>query len=142
MVSSTKMNPITITATVNAPISTVWECWNKPEHITKWAFASDDWEAPKAENDLRVGSKFTTTMAAKDKSTSFDFSGIYSVVEENKRIEYDMEDGRHVKIEFTETPQGIKITQTFDPENENTEELQRNGWQAILDNYKKYTESR
>lgn len=136
------MNPITITATVNAPINTVWECWNKPEHITKWAFASDDWEAPKAENDLQVGGKFTTTMAAKDKSTSFDFSGIYSVVEENKRIEYDMEDGRHVKTEFTETPQGIKITQTFDPENENTEELQRNGWQAILDNYKKYTESR
>lgn len=112
-----------------------------PEHIMRWAFASDDWEAPAASNDLRVGGEFTTTMAAKDKSASFDFGGKYSVVEENKLIEYDMSDGRHVRIEFSETPEGVAIVETFDPESENSEELQRNGWQAILDNFKKYTES-
>ncbi len=103
-----------------------------------WAFASDDWEAPAAENDLCVGGKFKTTMAAKDKSKSFDFAGIYTTVTKYKLIEYDMTDGRHVKIVFTETPDGVKVTETFDPEQENTEELQRSGWQAILDNFKKY----
>jgi uncharacterized protein YndB with AHSA1/START domain len=134
-------NPITVETIVNAPISKVWDGWNNPEHITKWAFASDDWEAPHAENDLRTGGKFTTTMAAKDKSTSFDFSGVYSEVKEHELIEYDMEDGRHVKVEFTELPEGVKVVETFDPENENSEEMQRNGWQSILDNFKKYAES-
>lgn len=133
-------NPITIQTIINAPISKVWECWNKPEHITQWAFASDDWEAPAAENDLRTGGKFKTVMAAKDKSTSFDFTGTYSSVKEHESIEYDMTDGRHVKVEFTEVPEGTKIVETFDPENENTEELQRRGWQAILNNFKNYTE--
>ncbi len=134
-------NPITIETTVKAPITTVWDSWNKPEHIVNWAFASDDWEAPSAENDLRVGGKFKTVMAAKDKSTSFDFEGIYSTVSENKLIEYDMEDGRHVKIEFIELPEGVKIIETFDPESENSREMQRDGWQAILDNFKKHTET-
>jgi uncharacterized protein YndB with AHSA1/START domain len=135
------MNPITVETIVNSPISKVWKAWNEPEHITKWAFASDDWEAPYAENDLRTGGKFKTTMAAKDKSESFDFEGVYTIVEEHKLIEYNMSDGRHVKIEFSETPEGTKVLETFDPENENTEELQRSGWQAILDNFKKHTES-
>lgn len=134
-------NPITIETVVKAPMSKVWEGWNKPEHITKWAFASDDWEAPAAENDLRTGGKFKTTMAAKDKSASFDFGGVYSSVKEHELIEYDMTDGRHVKVEFTETPEGVKVVETFDPENENPDEMQRSGWQAILDNFKKYTES-
>lgn len=134
-------NPITIETTVKAPITTVWDSWNKPEHIVNWAFASDDWEAPSAENDLRVGRKFKTVMAAKDKSTSFDFEGIYSTVSVNKLIEYDMEDGRHVKIEFIELPEGVKIIETFDPESENSREMQRDGWQAILDNFKKHTET-
>lgn len=134
-------NPITIETTVKAPITTVWDSWNKPEHIVNWAFASDDWEAPSAENDLRVGGKFKTVMAAKDKSTSFDFEGIYSTVSVNKLIEYDMEDGRHVKIEFIELPEGVKIIETFDPESENSREMQRDGWQAILDNFKKHTET-
>lgn len=130
-----------VQTTINAPMQKVWEYWNKPEHITKWAFAQDDWEAPRAENDLRVGGKFKTVMAAKDKSSSFDFTGTYTVVNEHSLIEYDMSDGRHVKNEFTETPEGVKVVTTFDPENENTEELQRTGWQAISDNFKKYVES-
>ena len=136
-----KRNPNTIQTTVSAPMSKVWESWNNPKHIMHWAFASDDWEAFAAENYLRVGGKFKTTMAAKDKSESFDFTGTYSVVKEHQLIEYDMGDGRQVKIEFTELPEGVKITETFDPENENPEEMQRSGWQAILDNFKKYVES-
>jgi uncharacterized protein YndB with AHSA1/START domain len=135
------MNPITIETTVDAPIEKVWEYWNKPEHIMNWAFASDDWEAPNAENDLRVGGTLKVTMAAKDKSSSFDLIGVYTDVRENELIEFDMEDGRHVKVEFTVTPEGIKIIEAFDPESENSEELQRNGWQAILDNFKKYVEN-
>lgn len=134
-------NPITIETIINAPIAKVWECWNKPEHITGWAFASDDWEAPKAENDLREGGKFTTTMAAKDKSISFDFSGTYTKVLEYEQIEYTIDDGRKVQVRFLETPDGVKITETFDPESENPGEMQRSGWQSILNNFKKYVES-
>ncbi|MBP9815687.1 SRPBCC domain-containing protein [Candidatus Woesebacteria bacterium] len=135
------INPITVQTIVKAPISKVWDGWNNPEHIVRWAFASDEWEAPAAENDLRTGGRFKTVMAAKDKSTSFDFEGVYSAVEEFKLIEYDMSDGRHVKIEFSEAAEGVKVVETFDPENENSEELQRSGWQAILDNFRKYVES-
>lgn len=140
-------SPITIETVVNAPIEVVWDAWTKPEHITKWAFASDDWEAPYAENDLRVGGTFKTRMQAKGGMEGFDFGGVYSTVEEHKIIEYDMEkavnedQSRHVKTVFEETPEGIKITQTFDPENENPIDMQRAGWQAIMDNFKKYTES-
>lgn len=136
-----KQSPITIETIVDAPIEKVWELWNGPEHIVNWAFASDDWEAPSAENDIRTGGKFKTVMAAKDKSASFDFEGVYSDVREHALIEYDMSDGRHVKIEFAGLPDGVKVTETFDPENENSVELQRTGWQAILDNFKKYVES-
>jgi len=133
--------PITIEATVSAPIEKVWEYWNSPEHIPKWAFADDTWEAYDAKNDLRTGGKFSTMMGAKDKSTSFEFGGVYSNVVENKVIEYDMDDKRHVKVTFEETPEGVKITQTFDPEQENPEEMQRAGWQAILNNFKKHAET-
>lgn len=131
---------ITVETVVHAPIGTVWEYWTKPEHITKWAFASDDWEAPEAENDLRVGGKFKIVMAAKDKSAQFDFTGTYSAVEEHKHIAYDMDDGRQVKVTFEQIPDGVRVTETFDPEHENPEEMQRAGWQAILDNFKKYVE--
>jgi uncharacterized protein YndB with AHSA1/START domain len=133
-------NPITVQTTINATIEKVWEYWRKPEHITGWAFASDDWEAPRAENDLRTGGKFTTVMAAKDKGASFDFAGVYTDVKENELIEYDMADGRHVKVTFKETPKGVRVTETFDPENENSEEAQRSGWQSILDIFKEYVE--
>ncbi|HUC21055.1 MAG TPA: SRPBCC domain-containing protein [Candidatus Polarisedimenticolaceae bacterium] len=134
--------PITVKVIVDTPMTKVWECWNKPEHITGWAFASDDWEATVAENDLRKGGRFKTVMAEKDKSASFDFAGIYTAVKEHDLIEYDMDDDRHVKVTFKKTPDGVRITETFDPENENPPEMQRSGWQAILDNFKKYTESR
>ena len=131
---------ITVETVIKASMDKVWSYWNEPEHIINWAFASDDWEAPAAENDLRVGGKFKTVMAARDKSASFDFTGEYTQVEEHGLIEYDMEDGRHVRIEFSQEPDGVRITETFDPESENTEEKQREGWQAILDNFKKYVE--
>lgn len=134
-------NPITVQTIVNAPLAKVWEYWNAPEHITQWAFASDDWEAPAATNDLRVGGKLVVTMAAKDKSASFDLVGAYTAVNEHTLIEFDMEDGRHVKVEFVEVPEGVKVVETFDPEDENSEEMQRAGWQAILDNFKKHVEN-
>ena len=140
--------PITVEAVIKAPIEKVWDFWNKPEHIVKWAFASDDWEAPEAENDLRTGGKFKTVMAAKDKSTSFDFGGTYTNVKDHELIEYDMtkdaseEAGRHVKVEFEQIPEGVKVRETFDPENQNSEEMQRSGWQAILNNFKKYVENK
>jgi len=136
------MNKITVETIVKAPIDKVWACWNEPEHIKNWAFASDDWEVPTAENDLKVGGQLKITMATKDKSQSFDVIGNYNVVEENQLIEFDMADGRRVKVEFSKEPEGTKVRETFDPEDENTEELQRSGWQSILNNFKKYTESK
>ncbi len=133
--------PITVQTTINASVEKVWDYWTAPEHITNWAFASDDWEAPSAENNLRIGGRFNTVMAAKDKSTSFDFSGQYTDVEEHARIEYDMDDGRHVSVIFETVPEGVKVTETFDPEAENSREMQRQGWQAIMDNFKKYVEN-
>lgn len=135
------MNPITVETIVRAPLLKVWQYWNDPAHIVRWAFASDDWEASAAVNDLRVGGTFTTTMAAKDKSASFDFSGTYTIVEEHARIAYDMSDGRHVEIMFAETPEGVRVTETFDPEGQNPAEMQRVGWQAILENFQKHVET-
>ena len=132
--------PITVQVLVNAPVAKVWEMWNVPEHITKWAFASADWHAPEAENDIREGGKFRTRMAAKDGSSEFDFSGTYTIVLPHERIEYVMDDGREVSVTFEDQGGATKITETFDPESENTEEMQRSGWQAILDNFKKYVE--
>lgn len=132
---------ITVETVVHTPLEHVWECWTKPEHITKWAFASDDWEAPYAENDLRVDGKFKTTMSAKDKSVSFDFNGTYTLVEKPHHIEYDIEDGRHVSIQFSQISEGVKIIETFNPEHENPEDLQKAGWGAILENFKKYAEN-
>ena len=132
--------PITIEASINAPVEKVWEFWNNPEHIKKWAFASPEWHAPKAENDLREGGEFSTTMAAKDGSMSFDFGGIYTAVDQNKLIEYTLGDGRKVKIVFEADGNRTNIKETFDPESQNPVEMQRGGWQAILDNFKKHTE--
>lgn len=132
---------ITVQTTVNASLEKVWKFWNQPEHITKWAFASPEWHTPKAENDLREGGKFSTTMAAKDGSMSFDFWGEYTLVKENEAINYTMGDGRKAEIAFKETPNGVEIIESFDPESENSEEMQKGGWQAILNNFKVYTES-
>lgn len=133
-------NPITIEATVNASLETVWESWTRPEHITGWAFASDSWEAPEAENDLKVGGSFRTRMQDKNTKEGFDFSGTYIRVKEFELIEYEMDDGRKVAVRFVEAPSGVRVIQTFDPETENSLEKQREGWQAILDNFKMYAE--
>lgn len=131
---------ITVEAIVKAPIQKVWASWSEPEHITKWAQASDEWHAPYADNDLRVGGKFKTTMAAKDGSVSFDFEGEYTDVQPNKLIEYIIADGRKVKIVFAGNGNETKVTETFEAEGVNDIEMQRGGWQAILDSFKKYTE--
>jgi uncharacterized protein YndB with AHSA1/START domain len=133
---------ITVESIIRAPIEKVWKFWTKPEHIVHWTFASDDWEAPAAENDIRVDGKFKTVMAAKNKSTSFDFTGKYTNVIENELIEYDLDDGRHVKVEFAGLPDGARVTETFEPEKKNPEEMQRAGWQAILNNFRKYVEEK
>jgi len=133
--------PITIERVIKAPMEKVWSDWTEPEHIEHWAYAADDWEASDAENDLRAGGRFKTHMGAKDGSAGFDFGGTYTAVEDHKLIEYDLDDGRHVKTVFVETPEGVKVTQTFDPEQENPVEKQRAGWQAILDNFKRYAEA-
>jgi len=134
-------NAITVEATINAPVEKVWKYWNEPQHITKWCSASDDWHAPFAENDLRKDGTFKTTMAAKDGSFSFDFGGIYTNVEKHKRIEYTMGDGRTVKVTCTPAGNATKIVETFEAETENSLEMQKDGWQAILNNFKKYVES-
>ncbi|KAF2329428.1 SRPBCC family protein [Flavobacterium daemonense] len=132
---------ITVQTTIKNTINKVWEFWNKPEHITKWAFASPEWHAPRAENDLKEGGKFSTTMAAKDGSMSFDFWGEYTLVKQNEAINYTMGDGRKAEIIFKEVPEGVQIIESFDPETVNPEEMQRGGWQAILDNFKNYAEN-
>lgn len=132
---------ITVQTTVKAPIETVWKCWTEPEHITQWCYASDDWEAPHATNNLTAGGTFKTRMQAKDGSAGFDFEGKYDGVVEHRLIEYSMSDGRKVIVRFEETPDGVKVTESFDAETENTEDKQREGWQAILDTFKKHTEN-
>ena len=135
------MNKITVKITVKAPIEKVWDAWTNPAHIKNWTFASDDWHAPYATNDLRVGGEFKTTMAAKDGSMSFDYGGLYTNVQPHSIIEYALADGRNVSILFTARGNETIVTETFDPESENPAEMQRGGWQAILDNFKKYTEA-
>jgi len=132
---------ITVETTVNAPVEKVWEAWTKPEHVTRWCQASDDWHAPYAENDVRKDGKFKTTMAAKDGSVSFDFEGVYTTVKPNQLIEYVMSDGRKVKVVFLQEGSRTKVTETFEAENTHPIEVQRGGWQSVLDNFKKYTES-
>ena len=132
---------ITVEATVKAPVEKVWKYWNEPKHIMKWAFASDDWHAPYADNDLKVNGKFKTTMAAKDGSFSFDFEGVYTKVQENKTIDYTMADGRKTKITFSGKGNETKVVESFEPESENPHDMQKGGWQAILNNFKKYTET-
>lgn len=135
------MPAITISAHIEKPSDLVWTCWTKPAHIVNWNAASDDWHCPRAENDLRVGGRFSSTMAARDGSFSFDFGGVYTAVDLHRRIAYTLEDGRKVEVLFSPDGDGTTVKQTFDPETENPEEMQRGGWQAILDRFKAYTEA-
>ncbi|TYA12293.1 polyketide cyclase [Paenibacillus faecis] len=131
---------VTVQAVIQAPVEKVWSCWTEPQHITKWNQASEDWHAPRAENDLRPGGKFTTRMEAKDGSMGFDFGGVYDEVRTHEWISYTMGDGRRVEISFSGQGGETKVVETFDPESTHPVEFQQAGWQAILDNFKKYTE--
>jgi uncharacterized protein YndB with AHSA1/START domain len=132
---------ITISTLVNKPIDHVWHCWTDPTHIMQWNAASDDWHCPKATNDLRTGGSFSSTMAARDGSFSFDFEGVYDDVQLHKRIAYTMADGRTCEILFTEKDGGTEVTESFDAEGTNPVEMQRGGWQAILDRFKAHAEA-
>jgi uncharacterized protein YndB with AHSA1/START domain len=131
---------ITVKATINSSLEKVWDFWINPEHIINWNFASPDWHTPFAENDLRVNGKFISTMASRDGKMSFDFEGQYTTIKNHSLIEYKIIDGRKVSITFKKQENLILVTQTFDPESENSLALQEQGWQAILDNFKKYVE--
>jgi uncharacterized protein YndB with AHSA1/START domain len=132
---------ITVSATIFAPIEKVWDYWTDPQHIMQWNNASGDWHTVKAENDLQVGGKFHSRMEAKDGSMGFDFNGVYSIVDPYNHIAYTLEDGRLVDIYYKEKNGSTEINESFEAENENSVELQWAGWQAILNNFKKYTES-
>lgn len=131
---------ITVSVTVNKPVAEVWTIWTDPIHIMQWNAATNDWHCPKAENDLRTGGKFSSTMAARDGSFSFDFEGVYDDVQPHKRIAYTMADGRTCEILFTEENGTTHVVESFDAEAQNPVEMQRDGWQAILDRFKAYTE--
>ncbi|SIS02156.1 Uncharacterized conserved protein YndB, AHSA1/START domain [Peribacillus simplex] len=130
----------TVETTIQAPIEKVWKYWTEPDHITKWNNPSDDWYTPFAENDLRPGGKFVSRMEAKDGSAGFDFGGIYDEVNLHEVIAYTMGDGRKVKITFKEQEREIEVIETFDAETTHPIEFQKQGWQAILNNFKKYVE--
>ncbi|MBZ4190219.1 SRPBCC family protein [Niabella beijingensis] len=132
---------ITVAATINMPVEKVWEYWTEPEHIKKWNSASDDWHTPRAENDLWTGGSFSSRMEARDGSMGFDFGGVYDEVKVNERIAYTMGDGRKVEVLFSGKGNSTAVTETFDAETTNPVEMQQAGWQAILDNFKQYTEA-
>lgn len=131
---------ITIKTTINLPVESVWRYFTEPEHIKNWNNASDDWHTTEAENDLQIGGKFRSRMEAKDGSFGFDFSGVYDDIKLHEKIAYTIEDGRKVVIIFKCEEESTDITETFDAESENSLEMQKAGWQAILDNFKKYVE--
>lgn len=132
---------ITVSTSVNAHAGKVWELWNGPEHIIKWNTATDTWHTPTATNDLQKGGKLTARMEAKDGSMGFDFEGIYDEIVPNKLIKYTIADGREVSVSFSSEGNVTNIIETFEAEGTNPLEIQKNGWQAILDNFKKYAES-
>jgi uncharacterized protein YndB with AHSA1/START domain len=131
---------IKIQAQVNTTIDKVWEAWTNPKHIIHWNFATSDWHCPAATNELKVGGKFSTTMASKNGEFSFEFGGVYEVVEYPSLLAYTLEDGRKVKAMFEPNAEGVLVTELFDPEDQNPIELQKAGWQSILNNFKTYAE--
>lgn len=133
---------ITVETVVKSDIDSTWTAWNSPEDINSWNAASDDWHTTKSSVNLRVGGKFCCRMEAKDGSMGFDFEGAYSNIIDNKLIEYILGDDRQVSVEFKEVEDGVKVTETFEAEDENDTELQRQGWQSILNNFAKHVESK
>lgn len=132
---------ITVEASINESIEKVWAYYTEPAHIMKWNYADDSWHCPRAENDLRVGGRFTSRMEAKDHSEGFNFTGVYDEVIPLERLAYTMDDGRKATIMFTELGNSTHVAVSFDPENENPIEMQKGGWQTILDNFKKHVEA-
>jgi uncharacterized protein YndB with AHSA1/START domain len=131
---------IEVEVAVNIPVVKAWKYFTAPGHITKWHFASDDWHTPSAANDPKTGGKFTYRMEAKDKSIGFDFEGTYSKVQPPELMEFNLADGRKVTVTFLTSDNQTIVKESFEPEGTHTLEQQRAGWQAILDNYKKYAE--
>lgn len=138
---SNEKTVITIAASVNAPIEKVWECWTTPEHIMQWNQASPDWHCPASAVDLKIGGKFSATMAAKDGSFSFDFWGTYDDILENELIMVTMGDGRKWKTTFASNGDVTEVVESFEAESQNPAEMQQAGWQAILNSFKQYTEN-
>ena len=139
---STPPKKITVATTVQASIEQVWLHWTSPEHIIQWNMAAENWHCPTASNDLRAGGRFSYLMAARDESMRFDFCGTYDVVTRPKRIKYTLDDDRKVTVNFTEENGGTTVTEIFEAEKVNPIEVQQAGWQAILDQFKGYVESR
>ena len=135
------MTFMTVETIINAPLNSVWKKWTSPEHIQHWNFASPDWHCPSAKTDLQVGGEFHYEMAARDGSMSFDFGGTFLQIEEQKSLDILIGDGRKMKVTFASTEMGTKVTEQFEPENENPKEMQQAGWQQILDNFKAYVEA-
>ncbi|WP_288445661.1 SRPBCC family protein [uncultured Chryseobacterium sp.] len=132
---------ITVSAAINADAKKVWNYYTSPEHITQWNFADPSWQCTSASNDMRVGGKYAARMEAKDGSFGFDFEAVYDEIKDGENFKYTMPDGRQVEVDFKEQDSKTHLNVAFDPENQNPEEMQKGGWQAILDNFKKYTES-
>lgn len=131
---------ITVTTTIDANLDDVWRFWTEPEHIKQWNNASDDWHTTSAKNELTNGGRFTSRMEAKDGSAGFDFGGTYTKVKPQQHLAYTLDDERKVTVDFQDKGDKVKITEIFDPEDQNPAEMQRDGWQAILDNFKRYVE--
>ena len=135
-----KKTPITVQAVIQAPVEKVWRFYTRPEHITKWNHASEDWHSPWAENDLRAGGRFRFRMEAKVGGAGFDFEGTYNEVKTNQLVSYTLADLRKVKVTFSGDQTATHLSVQFEAEQTNPIEMQRDGWQAILDNFKKYVE--
>lgn len=140
-IAESETKSITVRIATKESLEKIWDYFTQPKHIVKWNFASEDWHCPKAENDLKVGGTFTSTMASKDGKMSFDFGGTYSEVIPMKKYAYTMEDGRKATVKFDVLDGQTIITENFDPENENPIDMQRDGWQSILNNFKKHVEN-
>ncbi len=134
------MEKITLKTTVLAGKQKVWDYYTQPVHITKWNFADPSWHCPTATNDLKVGGRYVARIEAKDGSFGFDFDAVYTDINKGENFTYEF-GGRFATVEFKETNGQTEVTIKFDPETENSIDLQRQGWQAILDNFKKYTET-
>jgi uncharacterized protein YndB with AHSA1/START domain len=133
---------ITVETLVSADIESIWRAWNTPVDIMQWNAASADWHTPICRVDLRPGGRFYARMEAKDGSAGFDFEGVYIRVIDKALIEYSMSDGREVTVRFEEVHGGVKVTETFDADDEYSAEVQQEGWQSILDNFRRYVETR